>query len=491
MDCRRSTTIAITFAALTLAPHRVLAWPPGDQLGIPIQFQSVTRQYNVHVPPGYDGSSPVPLVLDFHGWTSSPGAQQSLSGFQQLADAHGFIVAYPQGYDPAGTRLSWNAGTCCDPASTAHLDDVGLVRAIVADIESNANIDPLRVYATGLSNGGGMSHRLACEAADLFAAVAPIACPLLLDPFSACQPIRPIPILTFAGLTDVVVPYNGGESQPFPGVFFPPAPDSFAYWVGADGCGGGPPDNVENLGNGASCDTYTACAAGVNVGLCSIHGTAVPVYSGHILYLNTDGINVAQRAWDFMSQFTLPTSIPTTTSTTLPPPCPPTPASACQPASSQKAVIKLDRRSTPAKNTLTWTWVSSGTVATSDFGDPTASTGYELCVYDASGRMMTATGPAGGTCAGKPCWALVKTGAKYTNKALTPDGLLKISLKAGESGKAKIKVKGKGASLLLPTLPLDVPVLVQLRREDMGACWDGVFSSALVNTGATFKGKSD
>jgi len=496
MDRRRSTTIAIAFAVLILAPHRAFAaWSPGDTPGIQVTFQSSARQYNVYVPTSYDGSTPVPLVLDFHGWTSNPAAQEGISGFKQLADAHGFIVAYPQGYDPAGTRLSWNAGTCCDPASAAGLDDVGLVRAIVADIESNANIDPLRIYATGLSNGGGMSHRLACEAADLFAAVSPVACPLLLDPFSACQPIRPIPVLTFAGLTDVVVPYAGGESQPFPGVFFPPAPDSFAYWVGADGCGGGSPDVAEDLGNGASCATYTACSAGVKVGLCSIHGTAVPTYSGHILYFNTDGINVAQRAWDFMSQFTLPTNIPTTTttttSTTLPPPCPPTPASGCQPALSRKAAIKLDRGSTPAKNGLAWTWVSSGTVATSDFGDPTASTGYELCMYDANGRMMTVTGPAGASCGEKPCWTLVQTGAKYTNKALTPDGLLKMSLKAGESGKAKIKVKGKGASLQVPGLPLDVPVHVQVRREDTGACWEGIFSNALVSTGSAFKGKSD
>src|SRR5262249_60087254 len=126
------------------------------------------RSYNVHVPASYDGSSPVPLVLDFHGWTSDPSTQQSISGFQQLADAHGFIVAYPEGYDPMSTRRSWNAGTCCDPARADGLDDVGLVRAIVAAIESNANIDPLRGYATGLSNARGVPPRLASEPAQRF-----------------------------------------------------------------------------------------------------------------------------------------------------------------------------------------------------------------------------------------------------------------------------------------------------------------------------------
>jgi poly(3-hydroxybutyrate) depolymerase len=505
MVCRRSTTIAITFAVLCLAPHRALAWPPGDTTGIAIQFQSLTRHYNVHVPASYDGSNPVPLVLDFHGWMNDPSLQESLSGFQQLADATGFIVAYPEGYEGTGTQRSWNAGTCCPPATTDNIDDVGFARAVVADIESQANIDPLRVYATGLSNGGGMSHRLACEAADLFAAVSPVACPLLLDPFTLCQPVRPISVLHVAGLTDEVVPYNGGESQVFPGIFLPSSPDSFAYWVGTDGCGNGPPEIMEDLGNGASCDTHTACGAGVEVGFCSIHGT---VFHGHVLYYNAEAMNVAQRAWQFMSQFTLPPGITTTTSTTttsttttstinstttttLLPSCPPVPASGCQPALSQKALLKLGKGTTPDKNKLGWKWVSSATVVTGDFGDPTAGTGYALCVYGPGGRVMAAMAPAGGTCSGKPCWALVRTGAKYTNKTLTPDGLLKISLKAGGGGQAKIGVKGKGAKLLVPAFPLGMPVHVQLRREDTGACWDTVFSNALVNTAAAFKGKSD
>jgi hypothetical protein len=112
-------------------------------------------------------------------------------------------------------------------------------------------------------------------------------------------------------------------------------------------------------------------------------------------------------------------------------------------------------------------------------------------MYDQTGLVLTNTASPGGTCAGKPCWALVKTGAKYTNKTLTPDGLQKISLKAGGSGQAKIKVKSKGTNLLVPALPLGMPARVQLRREDAVACWDAVFSNALVNTGTTFKGKSD
>jgi poly(3-hydroxybutyrate) depolymerase len=287
----------------TLTPTPTATWAPGTTItGILIQSGGLTRSYNVHIPTGYDGTVAVPLVLDLHGSGANGVGQELISGFRAVADANGFIVAYPD-----GEFQQWNAGVCCDPAAAAGVDDVGFARAVVADIASKTNIDALRVYATGLSNGGGMTHRLACEAADVFAAAAPVAFPLALDPLTACQPVRPISVLHFAGLTDMIIPYDGGTAvSPVTGQVFtvPSAPASFAYWAATSGCGDGAPDMVEDLGNGASCDTYTTCAAGVEVGLCSIHGT---VLNGHFLYANSDGVNVAQRAWDFMSAFTLPT----------------------------------------------------------------------------------------------------------------------------------------------------------------------------------------
>jgi hypothetical protein len=195
-----------------------------------------------------------------------------------------------------------------------------------------------------------------------------------------------------------------------------------------------------------------------------------------------------------MQSTTSTTSTTTTTSTsstTLPPPCPPTPASGCQAALSQKAQLKLAKGATASANKLTWKWVSSGSVATGDFGDPTTTAGYTLCTYDQTGLVMTATAPAGGTCGTKPCWSVSSSGAKYTNKLLTPDGLLKISLKAGGAGAGKIGVKGKGALLPLPTLPLSPPVRVQLIREDSGTCWEANYSTVPVNTPTALKAKSD
>jgi poly(3-hydroxybutyrate) depolymerase len=280
-----------------------VCWSPGTTTGITIQSGGLMRTYNVRFPPGYDGTVAVPLVLDLHGSGVNGQLQEALSGFKALADANGFIVAYPD-----GKFQEWNAGLCCDPAASSGVDDVGFARDVVADLTNKANIDVHRVYATGLSNGGGMVQRLACEAADVFAAAAPVAFPLVLDPLTSCHPARPISVLHFAGLTDGIIPYEGGVVvSPVTGQMFvvPSAQSSFAYWAATDACGAGPPDVVEDLGNGATCATYTSCAAGVAVGLCSIHGSAA--LSGHILYANTDGVNVAQRAWDFLSGFTLPT----------------------------------------------------------------------------------------------------------------------------------------------------------------------------------------
>lgn len=282
-----STTTTTTTSTTTTT------WPQGTTTGITIQSGGLTRTYNVRIPPGYDGTVAVPLVLDFHGSTANGQIQEAVSGFRELGDANGFIVAYPDGYHPGELR-NWNAGTCCDPAVADGVDDVGFARAVVADIASKADIDPFRVYATGLSSGGGMAHRLGCEAADVFAAVAPVAFPLNLDPLTACQPVRPISVLHFAGLTDEIIPYDGGEvvcptCAPGGQVFVvPSALASFAHWAATSGCGDGPPDVVEDLGNGASCATHTACSAGVAVGLCSIHGT---VFSGHLLYF------ILQQRW--------------------------------------------------------------------------------------------------------------------------------------------------------------------------------------------------
>jgi phospholipase C len=186
---------------------------------------------------------------------------------------------------------------------------------------------------------------------------------------------------------------------------------------------------------------------------------------------------------------TLPTTTTTTTTTSTTTTttfgCGPTPTSGCQASASAKGKLQL------GKGKLKWKWVSSADVATSDFGDPTTTMDYVLCLYDASSEKLSAMAPAGGTCGTKPCWKPSSTvGFKYADKDGTPDGLTKVGLKSGAAGHAKIQVKGGGANLQLPTLPLTTPVVVQLRQSSSSACWEATYSTA-TNTSTGFKAKSD
>src|SRR5262245_16000800 len=290
MTRRLLVGLCVGIALLAARPGSA-AFVPGDNSRT-MAFGGLLRTYRVHVPPGYDGSVPVPLVVDIHGLGSNVREQEVVSGMAAKSNTTGFIVVYPQGVNDA-----WNAGTCC---GNAGIDDVGFMRALVAAVSAEANIDSRRVYATGLSNGGAMTQRLACDAADLFAAAAPMSFPIPLHPLSDCQPVRAMPVLTVMGLTDVLVRYNGGP--------FGSAPTTFAYWRDVDGCGSGSgaPDQVVERGQ-SRCETYTSCAQGVQAGLCSITansftGTRI---EGHVVYLNTD-FNLADVAWNFLSSFTLP-----------------------------------------------------------------------------------------------------------------------------------------------------------------------------------------
>jgi polyhydroxybutyrate depolymerase len=253
-----------------------------------LKFMDLERAYEVQIPGGYDNQSAVPLVFDAHGFTSNKDQQELVSGFKDKAEGEGFVVVRPDGH-----MASWNGGDhCCGAAQSQGLDDVGLMKAIAAEVQTLACIDPRRIYATGISNGGALSHRIACEAADVFAAVAPVAYPLGFDPFDKCKPSRPIGVLHAHGTGDLIVPYNGGGlSQAAP------TPESFAYWAKTNGCTGMP---VESYKKGKShCDSFESCAGGVTVTLCSVDG-------GHVLYTNNDQIPIADLAWEFLKKHTLP-----------------------------------------------------------------------------------------------------------------------------------------------------------------------------------------
>jgi polyhydroxybutyrate depolymerase len=226
----------------------------------------LSRSYIVHLPTAYTGQTPVPVVLDFHPLTVSAYFWSALTTWAATADAHGFIVVWPQGY-----MNSWDVGRCCDPAQDAGVDDVAFTRAILKALAGKANIDPTRVYATGCSNGGGMSYKLACEAADIIAAVAPVDFDCVTGTSNDascgdCTPSRPISETQFRGTSDDYVPYDGGPTPVVAGLLFPGAQANFATWAGKDQCTGSPsPEPAET-----ACDTYSTCAGDADVTLCTI-----------------------------------------------------------------------------------------------------------------------------------------------------------------------------------------------------------------------------
>lgn len=274
-------------------------WSRGDTT-LHLTVDGLDRQYILHVPAGYTGAERVPLLVDMHGFGADGTRQQLRSGgWSEKANAEGFIVAFPTGSPiPAGTGYSgaeWSAGDGSIPAPSG-VDDVAFIRTLVAQIASDGCIDPGRVYATGVSNGGAMAHWLGCKAADLFAAVAPVDADIMGHP---CQPSRPIPVLFFRATDDPT--YGGGEV--IPGVIAPGAPISFEEWRTHDACTGDP------MAANSYCSAYTSCDRGTEVVLCSLapdSGGAAIEHGGSYAYPFANGFKLVDFAWAFLSRFRLP-----------------------------------------------------------------------------------------------------------------------------------------------------------------------------------------
>ncbi len=172
-----------------------------------LSHDEMERYYYLTVPESYSPEEPLPLLLVFHGYTSSARNIKGYSGFDELAEKEGFIAVYPQG-TLLEDNTHWNVGGWTLQSSA---DDVGFVEALLDHLTEAYAIDTDRIYATGMSNGGYMSFLLACQVSDRIAAIASVTGSMTPQTYNKCDPERPMPILQFHGTTDPTVPYDGND----------------------------------------------------------------------------------------------------------------------------------------------------------------------------------------------------------------------------------------------------------------------------------------
>lgn len=248
-----------------------------------IKIGSDDRSYWLHIPSSYEGTRPVPLIFDFHANGGNGFAQSLTSPYPAKTDGDGAVVAFPSGLNgPWGS--AWNLGPCC----VAGVDDVAFTMAMIDQIQDTVCIDKSRIYAVGNITGGGMAYALACQKADVFAAVAASAWDLLKDNVTDCKPSRPITVVSFRGTADTLVPYQGAYSDRVPGmaITFLGAEKTFDTWADLNKCTGTP-------SNSNGCSKYSSCQGGVEVVLCTKAGGGSDV--------SDPGI-----AWPLLKKYSLP-----------------------------------------------------------------------------------------------------------------------------------------------------------------------------------------
>jgi polyhydroxybutyrate depolymerase len=225
----------------------------------------VKREYLLYVPKSYDRSKPTPLIISLHGAGLWGAMQKDMSQFNKVADREGLIVVYPSGAGGNGIRVWEATGEGADISR-----EVKFFSELIDTLQAHYNIDSSRIYANGLSNGGGMSFVLSCTLAHRIAAVGLVASAQLL-PFKWCADRPPVPMINFHGTSDNAAPYRGGGSWVLRNnQVFPSQVTWTATWAQRNRCGPNPVDSV--VAPDVTRRTYTNCADGADVVLYTVHG---------------------------------------------------------------------------------------------------------------------------------------------------------------------------------------------------------------------------
>ncbi len=278
----------------------------GQNVIFNIQFGGTTRTYIVHVPAGYDKRKSYPLVMVYHGKGGTGSGIEQKTGFDVIADAQGFFVAYRSGLDG-------------DWKPTGANNDIDFTKVIIQNIEMKYSINSSHIYASGYSQGGNFAQILGCAMADWFAGFANVAGAMNATVASQCFPARPIAAMFFHGTADPVVPYNGGATLSGSTVYS--QQQTVEFWAAANDC---PDDSAttvqfaDALSDGStvtgSLETWSGCAAGTSIRLYTIEngghtwpGSDTTINGGGSseVGLTSTGVKASDLIWQILSPLAL------------------------------------------------------------------------------------------------------------------------------------------------------------------------------------------
>ena len=268
------------------------------------------RSYLVHVPPGYDPQRATPVVLILHGAMTNGRITVAYTGLNAKADQAGFIAVYPNGTGKREPFLVWNAGGLPPGLTPEMPDDVAFLRAALDDLATVVHVDPLRIHATGISNGAMMSYKLAAELADRIASIAPVAGTMIFpDP----KPTRPVAVLHFHGSEDKLVPFTGQKVRGPLGLGMQSVEETVRAWCAVDGCPAEPvvkaePDSAAD-GTTVTRKTYGPGKEGTEVVLYEITGGGHtwPGQKTPVEFLGKTTLDISANdlMWDFFQKYPL------------------------------------------------------------------------------------------------------------------------------------------------------------------------------------------